>query len=347
MPSVQTDTAIRRENATLAETSGEEPVMNRVSSQHADRIETAIRSGGAVSSALVASWQRSVALYRLDPTERRSPQRLEQQKLSEARQRLEPMLRAAQASLDRLFLAVGGMGCCVLIADREGIPVERRGLAGDDDTFERWGLWPGCIWSEEHEGTNGIGTCLAEQRALTIHRDQHFFARNTLLSCTTVPIHDHEGHIAAALDVSSCRSGLTEELVNVIALATGDAARRIEAENFRQAFPNARIVVARMDDWSPHALLAVDGEDIIVGATRAARQAYRHLGAVIGKPLSLTDGAAGGQGFDAELRQAERAILERALIRAGGNVTAAARQLGLSRATLHRKLGKLGLERAN
>ena len=30
-------------------------------------------------------------------------------------------------------------------------------------------------WSEESVGTNGIGTCLVEQRALTIHRDQHFF----------------------------------------------------------------------------------------------------------------------------------------------------------------------------
>ncbi len=75
----------------------------------------------------------------------------------------------------------------------------------DDETFRQWGLWTGTVWSEESEGTNGIGTCLVERRTLTIHRDQHFHSRNTLLSCTTAPVYDHEGNLAAALDVSSCR----------------------------------------------------------------------------------------------------------------------------------------------
>ncbi|GGF68506.1 transcriptional regulator [Azorhizobium oxalatiphilum] len=321
-------------------------MSHREASQHADRIHTAIRAGEAVNSALVASWQRSAGLHQLDPTERRAPQRLEGPALSAAREQLQPLIRASQASLDRLFLAVGGMGCCVLIADRNGIPIERRGAAGDDALFEGWGLWPGSVWSEEREGTNGIGTCLVEQRAVTIHRDQHFFTRNTLLSCTTAPIHDHEGNVAAALDVSSCRHDLTEDLVNVIALAVADAARRIEAETFRMAYPSARIVVAATADGAPHALLAVDKDDVVVGATRAARQAYRASGGIIGKPVSMADGTDQALvGFEEELRQAERAILERALIRTGGNITAAARQLGLSRATLHRKLGKLGLDR--
>jgi transcriptional regulator of acetoin/glycerol metabolism len=312
--------------------------------QHADRIQTAIRSGEAASSALVASWQRSARLHQLDPAERRLPNRLGDRELALARQRMEPLLRAAQSSLDRLYLAVGGLGGCVLLADRDGIPVERRGAAGDDDVFEGGGLWTGCVWSEESEGTNGIGTCLVEQRALTIHRHQHFFSRNTTLSCTTAPIFDHQGQLAAALDVSTGRADLSEGFVHLIAMAVGEATRRIEAEHFRLAFPDARILVAPLEEWSPSALLAVDKDDIVIGATRAARQAYRHHEALIGQPLPLRD-VAGDARFDDELRHAERAILERALLRTGGNVTAAARQLGVSRATLHRKLGKFGLER--
>ncbi|HEV7284523.1 MAG TPA: helix-turn-helix domain-containing protein [Kaistia sp.] len=312
--------------------------------QHADRIQLAIRSGEAATSALVASWQRSARLHQLDPAERRQPTRLGDHELTVARQRMEPLLRAAQASLDRLYLAVGGMGCCVLLADADGIPVERRGADADADTFEDWGLWTGCVWSEESEGTNGIGTCLVEQRALTIHRNQHFYTRNTALSCTTAPIFDHEGRLAAALDVSSCRTDLTEELVNLVAIAVGEATRRIEAENFRLAFPDARILVAPTAEWSPSALLAVDRDDIVIGATRAARHAYRHRESLIGQPLPRGD-LADETRFDDGLRHAERIILERALSRSGGNVTAAARQLGVSRATLHRKLGKLGLER--
>jgi transcriptional regulator of acetoin/glycerol metabolism len=314
--------------------------------QHADRVQLAIRSGEAATSALVASWQRSARLHQLDPAERRLPTRLSDRELTVARQRMEPMLRVAQASLDRLYLAVGGMGCCILLADADGMPVERRGTDADADTFEDWGLWTGCVWSEESEGTNGIGTCLVEQRALTIHRHQHFFTRNTALSCTTAPIFDHEGRLVAALDVSSCRTDLTEDLANLVAMAVSEATRRIEAESFRLAYPDARILIAPTAEWSPSALLAVDRDDIVIGATRAARHAYRHHATLIGQPLPLGD-LSGETRFDDGLRHAERIILERALSRSGGNVTAAARQLGVSRATLHRKLGKLGLERPN
>jgi transcriptional regulator of acetoin/glycerol metabolism len=79
-----------------------------------------------------------------------------------------------------------------------------------------------------------------EQRALTIHRDQHFLSRNALLSCTTAPIFNERGELAAALDVSSCRADLTEGFAQLIATAVMDAAQRIEAENFRLAFPKSR-----------------------------------------------------------------------------------------------------------
>lgn len=314
--------------------------------RHAEAVQRAIQAGQAANSALVASWQRSARLHRLDPTEHRTPLRLGSAELERARQRMEPMLRAAQATLDRLYLAVGGMGCCVLLADKDGIPVERRGAAGDDATFEDWGLWPGTVWSEESEGTNGIGTCLVERRALTIHRQQHFLTRNTLLSCTTAPIFDHEGNLAAALDVSSCREDATEDLVNLVAVAASDAARRIEAEHFRRSYPGSCIVVAPVAEWSSSALLALDKDGLIVGATRAARHAYRHHGDVLGKPIPVEPDTAETR-YGEALRLAERGIVERALARCDGNVTAAARQLGVSRATMHRKLSKLGLEHSH
>jgi len=309
---------------------------------HADRIHAALKSNGAARSALVASWQRSSALHRLDPADRKSPRRVTDGELALARQRVEPLLRAAQASLDRLYLAVGGVGCCVLLADRNGVPVERRGAPGDDRTFHDWGLWTGAVWSEDAEGTNGIGTCLVEQRALTIHRDQHFFSRNTLLSCTTAPIYDHEGRLAAALDVSSCRADLAEGFVHLISVAVSDAARRIEAETFRLAFPDARLVLVPTSDNSPAALVAVDHDDLVVGATRAARLA---LGVALTHPFPVSD--IFGQTAPEGIADAERSALRRALARADGNVSAAARSLGVSRATLHRKLARLGLQRGH
>jgi transcriptional regulator of acetoin/glycerol metabolism len=313
---------------------------------HADRIQSAIASDAAAKSALIASWWRSSSVHRLDPTERASPRRLTENELKAARQRIEPLLVAAQSSLDRLYLAVGGIGCCVLLADRDGVPVERRGAPADDETFHEWGLWTGSVWSEESEGTNGIGTCLVEQRALTIHRDQHFFSRNTLLSCTTAPIYDHEGNLVAALDVSSCRADLTEGFANLISIAVGDAARKIEMENFRLAFPNARILLAPTVDRNAGALIAVDKDDLVVGANRSARLALGITRESLARPLPASELLGLETRFAGDLLQAERTVVQHALARMDGNVSAAARHLGISRATLHRKLNRLALNRS-
>jgi transcriptional regulator of acetoin/glycerol metabolism len=310
---------------------------------HAERVHSAVSA--SIPSVLVASWRRSSALHGLDPDERTPPQMLSATEFKAAREYVEPLVRAAQASLDRLYLAVGGIGCCVLMADRHGVPVDRRGAPADDDTFRRWGLWTGAVWSEESEGTNGIGTCLVEQRPLTIHRDQHFRARNVALSCTVAPIYDHEGRLAAALDVSSCRADLTEGFSNLIAMAVSDAARRVEAENFRLAFPKARILLTPSPDRANGGLIAVDQDDLVVGATRSARLALGISDRRLMSSLPAADLLGDGQELSEDLTDAPRRTIQRALARTGGNVLAAAAALGISRATLHRKMKRLGLDR--
>jgi len=315
---------------------------------HVDRIQSAISSNGAAKSALIASWQRSARFHKLDPARRNPPERLTESEFRRARQEVEPLIQVAQPSLDRLYNSVGGAGCCVLLADRNGVPVERRGAPGDDATFFDWGLWPGAIWSEDSEGTNGIGTCLVEQRALTIHRDQHFYARNALLSCTTAPIYDHQGRLVAALDVSSCRPELIDNFVNLIATAVSDAAARIEAECFRLAYPDARILVVPVPDKMGKALIAVDQDDLVVGATRAACLALGISQACLQKKsLPAAEVMNVSRTVTEDLAAAERGVLQRALARAEGNVTAAAEALGMSRATFYRKLRRLDLHRTH
>lgn len=326
------------------------------SAVHVDRVLAAVADPQAAArSALAASWARSVRLYGLDPADAGRPQTVTASQLAQARARMAPFLFHAGPVLDRLFQSVGAGGCCVLLSDRDGVPLERRGDPGDDDDFRRMGLWTGALWSEAAGGTNGIGTCLAEGRALTIHKDQHFHARNIALSCTVAPIHDHEGRLAAALDVSSCRSDLSEAMVGLIAAAAGEAARRIEARVFQEAYAGARLVLVPEEPGTgmppaggAAALLAVDSDDLVIGATRAARQLLRlGSGALNGTvtAASLLQPGQGGAPARPALEEAERSALHRTLRQAGGNVSRAARLLGISRATLHRKMARFGLDR--
>ena len=312
---------------------------------HVDRVTKAISGGDAASSALVASWRRSGRLHALDPASSAPSVRVTEAEAAAARERLGRLLSIAGPGLDRLFQAVGGIGCSVMLADADGVVIERRGAPCDDTTFDGWGLWTGAVWSERFEGTNGIGTCLVEQRAVTIDREQHFFARNGLLACTTAPIYDERGDLAAALDVSSCRADLTDGFARLIATAVSDAARGIEAENFRSAYPSARILLAPAGERAGPALLAVDRDDLVVGATRAARLALGIDERTLMKPRPAADVMGRAESECDDIDAAERAALQRALARASGNVSKAAKLLNLSRATLHRRMNQFGLRR--
>ncbi len=130
----------------------------------------------------------------------------------------------------------------------------------------------------------------------------------------------------------------------ILSQAVRDAAARIETNLFHRAYSGARILLVPAEGKSAPALLAVDRDDLVLGATRAARLRLniddRRIAAGIAA-ADLLGEEAGPDGRD--LPDAERAALRRVLSRAGGNVSQAAEILGISRATLYRKMRRLSL----
>lgn len=310
--------------------------------RHEDRVALASASPGAVTR-LAASWRRSMVKHGLDPARPPQLRRLSARELALHREELGPFLAVARPQLEQLFQLVCPTGCNVLLTDSTGIVLDQRMTEADATIFREWGLCAGTDWSEEAEGTNGIGTCLAEGRQVTIHRDEHFYARNTALSCMDAPIWGPDGRLIGALDVSSARADHTERWNGLIAAQVAQSARQIEAAFFRASFPGARIITAQAPGAEDATLLvAVDKDDLAIGANRAARRAFglEKEGKLRPRPASDLFGREDeATGFE----KAERAAVIRALARAEGNVSAAARALGVGRATLYRRMQRLGI----
>lgn len=313
--------------------------------QHVEHVySSAQQKSAAASSPIVASWRRCMTMHRLAPEEKRAPLRLTEQEFKAARDYSSRLIAESIEELDRLFVTVGKAGCCLLLTDRNGIALERRGSRGDDADFSNLGLWTGSVWTEASMGTNGIGTAIADERAVTIYRDQHFLASNIALSCTTAPIRDHLGQLAAALDISTCRDDVNEMTISILAQAVRDSAQRIEINLFRSAFPGARFLMVPTASPAAPALIAVDRDDLVLGATRAARIALKLDDRTIAAGIPASDALREERSpATGDLDEAERAALRRALSRSNGNVSQAAIALGMSRATLHRKMKKLNL----
>nr|WP_272848251.1 helix-turn-helix domain-containing protein [Paracoccus saliphilus] len=243
-----------------------------------------------------------------------------------------------------LFKLVGLPGRNVLMTDAEGVVVDQRVNDADIPQFQDWDLWEGADWSETVQGTNGIGTCLIEGRQICIHRDEHFRTRNIDLSCMDAPIWGPDGRLLAVLDVTSARSDQDEHYNHLLLSQVVHTAKTIEAMYFRACHTDARIISASKDGTDPAMLLAVNRDDIVMGATRTARRALKleREGDINHLPASDLFGEGddpSAHGFGA----AERMVLTRALIRAGGNVSAAARILGIGRTTMYRRMARAGV----
>jgi len=308
---------------------------------HSDRVlQTVQHSHEAGLSAVAASWCRSALHHGLDPAASRHAERMDDGAFGHLRQSNDELIAAATPALDQLFSSVGRAGCCVILSDLGGVVLEARSSESDAPLFDSIGLTPGGLWGENAEGTNGIGTCLVEARPVTIARHEHFASRNVGVSCMDAPVFDPDGQLAGALDVSSARADHGEAMTMLVQALVQDAARQIERDFFCRRFAAERIVYVPPQQGRGVTLLAVDRDDLVVGATRSARQQLRLGARAALDPRPLADIMGGiASSFD----DSERLVLRQALARSNGNVAAAARGLGIGRATFYRRMERLGL----
>lgn len=157
---------------------------------------------GGVNDAVRVSWERCVNSYQLDPARPHAPEIVDGNNLKDLRTRHDELVDIARAEMDTLYDQISGSGYALLLTDANGVILSEKIDPTLTRMFRGAGLIVGANWSEQSEGTNGIGTCIAESRSVMIHRADHFRARHIALSCSGSPIRDPDGEMIAVLDAS-------------------------------------------------------------------------------------------------------------------------------------------------
>ncbi|MGH8308320.1 MAG: sigma-54-dependent Fis family transcriptional regulator [Steroidobacteraceae bacterium] len=225
-------------------------VVDPTATQHAANVlsfvrdkgaETAGRRGVALSSAIAGSWRRCVLDYSLDPARHYAPTVVDARALKDRQGEHADLLRIASAEIDWLYEYIAESGYALILTDASGIVLYEQTDATLQATFRSAGLVVGADWSERREGTNGIGTCIAENLPVTVHRDEHFRACHIGLSCSGSPIRDPAGSLVAVLDASTLNAhGRRSSLVHTMALVNLSA-RLIEKCLFLRHFEHGLV----------------------------------------------------------------------------------------------------------
>src|SRR5690606_2238381 len=125
--------------------------------------------------------------------------------LKSYQEQVEDLIAVAMPEVERLFARFVAHDYIVSLTDGRGVTVLFRSQNPSAVKCADSGLILGAIWSEELQGTNGIGTCIAEAKPVSIVMDNHFDERLVDFSCTVAPIFGGGGKVAAALNVSTGR----------------------------------------------------------------------------------------------------------------------------------------------
>ena len=219
------------------------------------------------------SWRRSLLDFHVDPRSSSVPHLLTERELKISRERLDSFLLQAQEEIDRLYAIVRLQSYVVLLCNSDGVAIHHRGDSNKDHEFKRWGIWLGGVWSEQVEGTNGIGTCIANQRPVQVHCAEHFRSRHTRLSCAGAPIFDPEGGLLGVLDISKVHQQPDDQSFPLLLQTVVVSARAIEERIFREHFQYCWILAAApADDFGSSLLLAIDEHQSIIGGDQTARE---------------------------------------------------------------------------
>ncbi len=198
-------------------------------------------SGGAVFDAAVTnritrSWIRCLNEYKLDPGACNDPEVVSPADLRERQDRLADMQAVAKVEMANLYQQLAGSGYAIILTDRDGVLLNYFGDPAFTHAASRTGLMPGAVWSERVQGTNGMGTCLFEQRPVTVHQDEHYLSRNIGLSCAAAPMFDHEGELVAVLDASGESHLAQQHTLALVNMSVQMIENRVFLQQFRHEY---------------------------------------------------------------------------------------------------------------
>lgn len=295
--------------------------------------------------------------------------------ITEANQSL---LRAAEPVVRSLSRAMLHTQYFALLTDARGTVINVQGPVDRDNPRVAAIARVGVDLSESAVGTTAIGTTLTDLTPVWLHRGEHFFRDTGIFSCAGAPIWGPDGRCVGMLDLTGVDVPEQPALKHLVIQSARsiENAMTLATPHTLLLRMNWPIRVLGEDN---DGLVCVDGDGVITGMNRPATELLGQLDLTPGVHCSEIFAVQADHFFDAArmhkgpqelplwsglrlqvlsqlhaphansnagaapgvpLRDVETALIRKAVEDARGNVMEAARALGISRATVYRKLGR-------
>lgn len=334
------------------------------------------QASDAVAPYIVRSWERCLAAGQ-NPQRSVSFDQVSAAAMRRATDESHLLLEAAKPILQSLHRTMQSTRYFAVLTNRDGTVIATDGPIDHSDRRYTSIARVGVDLSEHSVGTTAIGAALRELQPVRLHRGEHFFDDNAVYSCAGAPLFGVHGECIGMLDLTGVMVNERPELTHLVARSTraiNDALVRALPHTLKLSLAWPEVESFQYEEG----LIALDSEGVIVGANVAAGKmigeiaqshGHTHISDVLA--MRWTDlfsptyenvwhevplwsglimrvrasrariGAnASVATHCASLRDVELEMIRRAVTEARGNVELAAKKLGISRATVYRKLNQ-------
>ncbi|HET8747786.1 MAG TPA: helix-turn-helix domain-containing protein [Ramlibacter sp.] len=292
------------------------------------------------------------------------------------------LVAAARPVLEQLGRAIASTRYFAVLTNDEGMVVDAHGPIDLGDPRAQVIARIGADLSERAVGTTAIGAALSELQPVWLHRGEHFFEDTSCYSCAGAPLFGPDGHCVGMLDLTGIDAAERPELKHLVAQSARSIENALALSRphklvLRLNWPGR--LLGDDDDG----IVCLDRDGWVTGSNGAARQLLAGLAQAAHGPVHCSElfaqpweplydlarasehtpvevplwsglrlaclaqpaGGARAGGARLPLRDVEIALIRKAVNDARGNVMEAARALGISRATVYRKLAQKAAER--
>lgn len=332
-------------------------------------------AGPRLSPWVADSWRRCLQ-FGLEPRREVAFEAVSNAQMQRAIEGSQPLLRAASPVIRQLARAMAHTRYFAILTNAQGVVIDVNGPIDRHDPSVNRIARIGVDLSEPAVGTTAIGMALTDLQPVWLHRGEHFFDATSVYSCAGAPIWGPDGQCVGMLDLTGVNvneqpalkhlvSQSARSIENAMALAQPhhlllrmnwpgrvlgddsdglvclDADGEITALNRPAADMLGVAPGAPMGHASLHFASSVEALFDAAQAHASAQEVPLWSGLrlqVLAQPGHRSARSAPvSQGLP--LKDLETALIRKAVDDARGNVMDAARALGISRATIYRKLG--------
>jgi len=328
---------------------------------------------------ITQSWQRCLDMG-LQPQQSVGFDTITAQHMQRVQEASRPLVQAAQPVLTELARVIADIRYFAILTNTEGIVVDVHGHVDRQDRRADAIARVGVDLSERSVGTTAISAALRELQPVWLHRGEHFFQDTNVYSCAGAPVFDPDGRCAGMLDLTGIETQERPALRHLVQRSARNIENSwllstAHALVLRLSWPGnppggdsdglltldheGHLVGANPAARQMLALEATSGEplhasDVFALPWENLFDVAAHPAAAQEVPLwsglrmhiqAMRTGAHTAVASPSPmackpLKAAQTDMIRQAVQQARGNVAEAARALGISRATVYRKLGR-------